>query len=351
MIKHCIPFLLVLFALSSCNYNYYQGTQLEGQGRFEEATIEYHRAHVANANDSLYKKAYQRTAKKTVADLLKRYFRYIKEKDLPSAYQRLQKAHTLAPKNEQIKKEQKKWVRILLAGKLSLKFKSIRRGLQIADEMSLAVRVNTPNPDRILLGVVNNQTGVFSVEDVLYSPTQDILMFYSINSIGVKLVKQKSAVQKFKVQEFRSFVNFRTPILAKISGKLDETGDVLKKTQQYYPFELLKKSNSKKAWLPSRKIRYSLKLANRQIQVLSSVKRIDFIPQILYLNQKDRRIFFDFGHIKIIQKQVDGPWFFQRITTKERNYYQELEKNIILNPYFYYRDGAYPFIRSDLLNS
>lgn len=341
-----IRFLLLLiisFSFSACSYTYYEGQQLEKEERWEQANIEYHRAYTDDPDDEDFKDAFERTSKKTVIDLLERYKKYLGEKKFNSAYNRLERARVLDPQNEIVLKELKKWVKVLLAGKVSLDFKTLKRELQLADRMQLGVRINTPSPEQRLFARVDDQTGIFFAEDVLYDPPQDLLMFYSIGSIGVKLSQSISGGRRFRADEFKSFINLRTPVLTKISGKLNAEGNIRKEAGEYYPFEILSKTQTPEAWVPPRGVRYSLELRGDHIEVKSSVKYIDFVPQLMYMNHQERKVFFDFGHIELVQKNAGGAWGFKKKVSEERAYYKLLSENIILNPYFYYKEGAYYF--------
>ena len=326
----------------SCDYNYYLGQELEKEARFEEANIEYRKAVSSNPDNIQFKNAFKRTSAKTVEDLVIRYKNYLNQKEHLLAYNRLKRAIKLDPKNEYLLEEQKKWFRILSAGKIEFEFRSLRNSLQLADEMQLAVKINTFNQDNRLIADIDNHTGIFVVEDVLYNPPTDLLMFYSISSIGIKLV---NVFSNTKSDEYKSLVSLRTPVLTKISGNLNLPDNQLKQVNQYWPFELLKKQESKEFWYPpNRLLRYTLKLEGNRILVSSSNSKLDFLPQIIYMNKKDRRIFVDFGNLKMEQTQIDGRWSFRRKINQERLYLKYLEKNVILSPYFYFREGGYPFV-------
>lgn len=338
------------FLTASCNYNYYVGQQMEEEKRYEQANIEYHRAYTDDPDDDDFKSAYKRTGRETVIDLLKRYKKYLNEKKFRSAFNRLERARVLEPENEIVLNELKKWVRVLAAGKVSMKFKSLKRELQLADRMQLGVRINTPSPEQRLFATVDDQSGLFFAEDVLYDPPQDLLMFYSIGSIGVKLSKSVPGSRSFRKNEFKNFINLRTPVLTKISGKLDVPGTERKRASEFFPYDLLKKAETPTSWTPPRGIRYSLELNKDRITVKSSVKYIDFVPQLMYLNHQDRRVFFDFGHIEIQQKKPGGAWSFKKLVQAERDYYKSLTDNLILNPYFYFREGAFYFTPHNVNN-
>lgn len=337
-----IVFLLLIFAVASCNYNYYRGMKLEGEGRFEEANIEFHRAFTSSPNNEDYRDAYLRTAEKTTEDLLERYQRYVKEKKYLMAFRRLEKANALTPDHPTVKDEMKKWYRVLLAGKVDLtEIRSLANQIPLTDQIVLEIRFNTPNITRRLEAPVDYQTKLFSVEDILYDPPQNLLMLYSINSVGVKLLDTRT-----RRSQYKKFIDFRIPVLIDVQGELSSYGTDLTSVDQYYPFESWQISGNQSFWYPSKGIRYSLVLNNDKIEVDSSIRKTDFLPQILYINKKDRRYFLDFGHLQLAQKKKGGLWTFRRLVSEDRNYLKELQKNLILNPYFYFREGGYPFVLS-----
>lgn len=333
-----IMFFLIL--LSGCNYNYFRGLELEKDERYEEANIEFHLAFTQSPNNQKFRDAYLRTAEKTTIDLLARYEIYVKEKKYVIAFQRLQQAQTLSPDHPKILKELKKWYRILLAGKVDLvQIKSLRNQIPLTDQIILEVRINSANITRVLEAPVDYQTHTFSVEDILYDPDQDMLMLYSINSIGVKLVKNSTGQKRFK-----KFVDFKTPVLVEVQGNLAASDSELTPVEKYYPLNSLNAHNDKQFWYPSRGIRYKLLLDKDRVRVNSSVKRFGFLPQILYMNKKDRRYFLDFGVLELFQKNIGGLWSFRRSISEDRQYLRNLQKNLMLNPYFFFREGGYPFV-------
>lgn len=366
-----VIFFLTIFALAGCNYNYHQGKELEKKGRFEEANVEYHRAYTLSPGDSDYQDAYRRTAEKTSNDLLKRYKKYLEEKKYHLAFKRLQQAHDLTPKSEKVKQELAKWYRILIAGKVDFKFQSLKNQVPLADYMVLEIHFNTPTPSRRLKASIDNTTKTFMAEDVLYDPPQNLLMFYTLNAIGVELENSKDILlptvvtqqnketgksgtdgkrllrNQYGGNKFQKFVDLRTPALVDIRGKLKTNGEKTTPIQNLYPFESLKKSNGEDYSYPVRGIRYVLYMDDEKIRVRSSSRYIHFLPQMIYLNKKSKRIFLDFGNLEVVQKQSGGQWFFRRNVTKGREYLKDLKKNIILNPYFYYNEGGFPFVKEE----
>ncbi|NQU63305.1 MAG: hypothetical protein HQ517_03330 [SAR324 cluster bacterium] len=325
---------------SGCNYNYYTGMKLEAEGRFEEANIEFHRAFTRSPNNETFKEAFHRTAQKTTEDLLNRYEQYVKEKKYSIAFRRLEQAQTLSPHLDRINLELKKWYRILLAGKVDLvQINSLSNQIPLTDQITLTVRINSPNVLKRLEAPVNYRSGIFYVEDILYDPPQDLLMMYSLNSIGVKLHNNSTESERFM-----RFVDFQTPVLIEVRGDLTGTDEGLIGVDKYYPEELLNQSNNGDFWYPSRGIRYALLLDKTEIKVSSSVERIDFLPHILYINKKERRYFLDFDNLQLSQKKTGGAWSFRRLVDEKRAYLTDLQKNILLNTYFFYREGGYPYV-------
>ncbi len=338
----CVAGLIILL-LQACNYNYYRGVELEKQGRYEEANIEFHRAYTGSPGNTDYREAYQRTALKTTEDLLERYDKYVKEKKYLMAFRRLERANSLTPDHKRVKEELTKWYRVLLAGKLDLtEIRSMSNQIPLTDQIVLEIRFNTPNITRRLEAPVDYASKIFSVEDVLYDPPQNLLMLYSINSIGVKLVNKTT-----RRAQFKKFVDFKTPVLVDVQGKLTEGNNGLTPVARFYPPELVKSYANNPFWYPTTGVRYTLSLDGNKIHVNSSNNHIEFLPKILYINKEDKRFFLDFGHLELAQKKMGGLWTFRRVVTKEREYLQQLEKNLILNPFFYFREGGYPFLKRD----
>ena len=353
---HCLLLSVLCLLAQSCNYHYYRGSILEREGRFEEANIEFHRAYTRSPNNRDFQDAYLRTSAATAADLMRRYRKYLEEKKYHLAFHRLEQARVLMPRDPEINLEKKKWYRILIAGRIDFTFHSLRNRVPLADEMVLQVRINTFHPNRSLTAAIDNRTRVFSVEDVLYDPPQNILMFYTLNSIGVHLSNKSrflgnrtdgTAIAKLKgaisSDRFQKFVDFRTPALVKIRGRLKTEDKPLLPVEDMYPKDAIRKANSMQYAYPSREIRYSLMLDGNGINVESSEGHISFLPQILYMNRKNRRFFLDFGHIELLQSRAGGLWKIKRIVSDTRPYMEDLKKNLLLNPYFFFREGGYPF--------
>ncbi len=332
---------LVFFCLFlvSCNYNYWRGKELEEEGRFEEANIEYHRAHTASPSIDAYREAFDRTAKKTAVDLLERYQGFLYLGKFALAYDRLTKARALDPENTAIQTELRKWTQVLIIGKLDLRFQSLKHQVPLSDEMTLQVVINSPNPNALLYAKVDPQSQVFSVEDHIYNANVQYLMTYSIHAIGVKLVKFKP-----KSERFQKFVDFKRPVIIGVEGGLEPNASALTPIAQAFPFKALTQGRSENFWFPQQAVEYGVQLAGSKI-LITRAAEIDFLPQMLYLNQADHRILLDFGQLQLQQKEVGGLWRFRRKLTLERDYLAALQKNILLKPFFEFREGAFPFVK------
>ena len=344
----CISITILL--LVSCNYNYYRGSQLEEKKRYEEANIQYHRAYTSSPGNEDYKQAFLRTSEKTTQELMKRYRKYLEEKKYKMAFNRLEQARSLSSENAEIKIEIKKWYRVLLAGKVDFKFKSLANQIHLSDKMKLEIRFNTPEASQRLTANIDNQNKIFNIEDVLYDPPPSLFLFYSINSIGVHFSNQNNYAGQFRQSRssgsFKKFIDFKTPVLSDINGKLKLENNQPRPVENFYPFDYLVKANSTQPWMPNRHIKFSVTLDDNLIKVDSSNKEIGYLPQIIYFNLANQRIFLDFGHIEVNQRKIGGLWSIKRIIKEERKYLSDLQKNIILNPYFYYFEGGFPVVIS-----
>ena len=341
-----LPLFLALgLTLSGCNYNYYQGKQLEAKGRYEEANLSYHRAYTDSPGDDDFKTAYLRTAERTTEDLLIRYQQYLDEGLMDIAYARLEQAKNLTPEHPVVVQELRKWTQVLVAGKVDFTFESLQKVVPLNDEMVLMARINTADPKKVLNVVIDNQTKTFAAEDRIYNLSQKDLIFYTLNSIGVKLKKDRT-----KVVRFVRFVDLKIPYPKDVNGNLTEISGIpgeevpLQPVDRIYPYQELAHSSASQDWTGMRGLSYSLTLEGQRIKVESSNGKIDYLPQMLYLNKEERRIFVDFGSLECIQRKKGGIWTFRRTVDPNRAYLNDLKSNLAFSPYFFFREGAYAFV-------
>ncbi|MCP4295615.1 MAG: hypothetical protein GY786_08420 [Proteobacteria bacterium] len=343
-------FFVLLLLFTGCNYNYHRGLELEKSGKFEDANIEFQRAYTQSPDDGEFRAAYLRTAKLTSADLMLRYQRFLKAKKFDLAFRKLEQAHALTPGDSLIRSEKKKWFHILIAGKVDFQFKSLRKQIPLTDRMELQILFNTPDPAKRLVAKIDNQTQTFSVEEALYEPPQNLLMSYTVNSIGVRLAGNYagfSSGRSMSNGRLQKFIDFRTPLLTGVEGSLELHENGLVAIEKRFPYELISKSNSDKFQVPRRGERYSINLVDGKVVVQNSGNSINFLPQMLYVNKVNQRIFLDFGNLQLFQGKGSRIWSYRRLVRKERTYLQDLEKKLLLNPFFYFREGAFPFVKAE----
>jgi hypothetical protein len=309
--------------------------------------IEYRLAYVEDPKDPDYVAALERTSKRVAQENFERYQTYLAAKDFWKAYLRLADAARQDPGLEPVRAEQRKWLRVLVAGQVSLSFDSLRTNLSLADEIKLVARFNTPNPGQVIEAEIDLDNGIFFVEDLLYEPPEQLLAYYSLNSIGVNLVQGRSLSHQFTSSEQVRLVNFRTPLLEKFEGRLDFAGgaellpilghrDAIRDPPEKRPY-----------WFPPVNSRYALRAEDHRVFAADPKARTDFLPRFLYLNRQSRRMFVEFGHYEIFQDPESRRWGITRLPLQERDYFRALSRNVALQPYFFYDGAAVEFVERE----
>jgi len=332
--------LLAAVLLAGCNLNYLEGQQRESQNRWEEAAIQYHLALIKHPDDAEYKAAYERARRQVALDNLDRYKRYLADKEFIKAYNRLVDASRQDPTLAEVNTELAKWTRVLIAGQVKLDFSTPQSVTSVADEIRLAIRFNTPNPGEVLEAEIDVDDGIFFVENLLYDRPDELLTYYSINSIGLSLVQGKTLVKQFTNREFVRFINFRNHVLESSpgpmrfasDGKLTPVGDTRKSLLAGYQTESLR--------APNPNPRYRMALQGNRILVSTADGRSDFTPRFLYINKQDRRMLVDFGRYAVKLESDTRRWEVARLPLSENDYFSLLSQNLALQPYFYYRDAV-----------
>jgi tetratricopeptide (TPR) repeat protein len=339
--------LVLLFTVAGCSYHYSRGQGLEAKERWEEAMIEYRLAYVEDPKDPDYSAALERTSKRVAAENFERYQTYLAGKEFWKAYARLSDAARQDPSLEPVKAEQHKWIRVLLAGKVNLSFESLRSNLSLADEIKLVARFNTPTPGQAVEAEIDLDNGIFFVEDLLYDPPDQLLTYYTLNSIGVNLVQAKSATHQFTSSEQVRLINFRSPLLEKFEGTLafGESGGPRPVLQ--HRRSINDRPEKRPYWFPPVNTRYSPRAEGNRIQVVDEDKRTDFLPRFLYLNRASRRLFVDFGHYEIFQDPQSRRWGITRLALREQDYFRALSRNVALQPYFFYDGEAVEIVERE----
>lgn len=332
--------LILLVILTGCNSPYSKGQFLEKNNRWEEASIQYHLAIIDDPKDEEYQQAFARANRVVARENFVLYKKFLARKHFKKAYLRLVDAARQDPAYQPVTEEMGKWMRVLVAGKVDFEFDSLTKVVSYADKLSLAIQINTPNPGEVIEGKINLNTGVFFMENLVYDKPIELLAYYSLHSIGLNLTMGRSKIRKFTSLEYRKFINVRTPVLDKLSGSFAfEKNGALKKIKT--------SSNQQPAgkityWNPKRNPHYKLLIQRNKIKVSIQNGGEVITPVRLFLNQKDTRLFVDFGSYLLKNNKVKGRWTLARPVHKQ-NYLARFIRNIALNPYFFYREGVYTF--------
>jgi|GEM_PF-102467 len=346
---------LALLALSGCNLNFVEGKLRESQNRWEEAAIQYHLAVIKDPGDAEYREAYERAAHQVARENMESYKAYVANKEFAKAYNRLIDASRQDPTLADVKTEQAKWLRVLIAGQVQLDFRSLQANTSLADEIRLTVRINTPNPGEVIESEIDVDTGVFFLENLLYDRPDELLTYYTLNSIGVTLVQARNRTRQFSSKDFVRLVNFRTPSL-----DLPPTNLILPQGDGLVPVETQREEIhqdpwSDAPWAPPTSPPYEITVdagcaqakssgANVCLMVRSESGRSDFTPRFLYVNKKDRRVFVDFGRYAVKQDETSLKWGLRRLSLATQDYFPKFSQNLALQPYFYFRDGVIAYV-------
>ena len=333
-----------LLLLGGCNFFFARGQALELENRWEEAAIQYHLAVIEDPEVEEYREALKRAQKVVAKENIELYRRFLSKKQFRKAYQRLLDASRQDPGLEDAKTELAKWLRVLVAGRIKLDFRFLRSNVSLADEIKLMVRLNTPKPGEIIRAEINLDTGTFFVEDLLYDRPDQLLTYYSLNAMGLELVHGRSHIRKFTSREFQRFVNFRTPVLDKVSGRLALAKGGEAKPVLEHRTTIADAGRAKNYQEPVPSPRYSLTFRDQQVLVSGKQGADNFTPRFIYVNKQDRRIFVDFGHYEAKLDSATRKWRVARLPISSDDYFPAFSENIALQPYFFYREGVLAFV-------
>ena len=335
---------LALAFTAGCSFQFREGQELEEKGRFEEAAIVYQSAFVDDPDNEKILEALKRTNKKLAGENLQRYKNYLDKEQYQKAYRRLQAAAIQNPASSEVKSELSQWHKILIAGKISFQFDRLQANIRLADAMQLQILVNSPS-GQILTADISNETGLFFIEDLLYQSNLQKIPLYSLNAIGLKL--ERVSNNKRREEEFQNFVNFRGLLFEGGTGNLRTQSEALLQAVVAHRIQLIDpQSPNIPPWFPPRLIRYSLQLQDDEIHVISS-ERIEFMPDVLYLNNAQQRAFVDFGVYQLTLNPQSREWSINKVPYQSpaEDYFKQFSKNLALSPYFFYRDGAYRYLK------
>ena len=335
--------LLATFFLTGCNFHYARGVSLEQQNRWEEAAIEYHLALVEDPGVEEYEASLARANRVVAKENLELYRVYLARKEFGKAYQRLEDAIRQDPALVEAANESKRWLRVLVAGQVEFEFDQLRANLNLADEIRLVMRINTPNPGEIIESEIDLGTGTVYAENLLYDRPNEMLAYYSLNSVGVNMTYGRGKRRKYTTNEFLRFINFRTPVLDELKGTIRLGQNGQRTTIATHRSSLAEPQHDANYWTPRRVPHYSLKLQGRSIHVTAKDNPSTFTPRYLYVNSEDRRIFVDFGRYEI-RGDREGKWGARRLPISGQDYFPDFSTNIALQPYFFYREGVFSFL-------
>ena len=332
---------------AGCNYHYSRGQTLEAQQRWEEAAIEYHLAYVDDPEDPDFIEALERANKVVARENFVRYKDYLAEKQFHKAYARLLDAARQDPDFQPVTAEIRKWLRVLISGQVKFAFESFQSNISLADEIRLMARINTPNPGQVIEGEIEIDHGIFFVEDLLYEPPEELLMYYTLNAIGVSLVHGRTTRKQFTNTEFVRFINFRTPVLDNIEGRIGTKfeGDLRDIVNHRPAIDDLDSKSS--YWLPQVNLHYSINIRDNRLMVNSKSNRSEFTPRFLYMNRSNNRMFVDFGGYEVHQDPNTRRWGVTRIPLVEADYFLRLSQNIALRPYFFYHGEVLEYVNAE----
>lgn len=338
--------LLLALGAAGCSRDFARGQALEEQGRWEEAMQAYRAAVVDDPDDAEYREALERAENVVARDNFERYRTYLAEKAFRKAYDRLQAAARQDPTYAPVQAELAKWTRVLVGGQVRFDFATAQTSITLADEITLMVRLNTPNPGETLDAEVDIDTGTFFAEDLLYDRPAELLALYSVNAIGVDLVFGRTRIKQFTTREFQRFINIRTPIVDDVNGAMRLDTAAARTPVAAHRERLPQVAVAGQPAVPPSSPRYSLRIRGDRIVVDTAQPgvRPDFTPRFLYVNRRERRAFVDFGRYEVSLRERGGRWTLRRLPLEEADYFSTFARNIALQPYFFYREGVFTYV-------
>ena len=339
------PLLLLLsLPLLGCSFAYDQGVRLEAEERWEEASISYREAVVANPDNSVYREALQRANRQVAQENLQRYREYLAAGEGVKAFARLQAVRQQDPDLAEAAEEEKLWSHALLSGRVQFEFEQLQTNVRLADEMQLQIRFNTP-AGKTISAPISSESGIFFVEDLTYRQNPQIFAQYSVQSIGLQLVRSEPS--GLSRREYQKFIDFREIQPLRVQGQLDfPTTMVPSRYLISDRSRMLLRQQNPQEWNPPRLVQYELLLQGDRIAVRSTDQRREFAADILYWNLEDQRALLDFGVYDLRFQEENRNWTIRRQDYQEPtdDYLLELADNLALSPYFFYSGIAYPFI-------
>lgn len=342
-IKQLVLFLWVV-PLVACSYAYDQGTRLEAEERWEEAAIAYREAVIANPDNSVYLESLSRANRQVARENLQRYRQYLAAGELTKAYARLQAVRQQDPQLQEAAAEAKLWSHVLLSGQVRFEFEQLQTNVRLADEMELQIRFNSPT-GKTLIAPIAEESGLFFVEDLLYRQSPEVVASYSVQSIGLQLVRRE--LSGLERQELQKFIDFRELQPLRVQGQLDFPTTMV--PSRYLVNErtrILLRQHNTVEWVPPRLVQYELLLEGDRIALRGTEQRREYAADVFYWNAEDRRALLDFGVYDLRYQPEARNWSIRRqdYQRPQDDYLPELAGNLALSPYFFYSGIAYPFV-------
>ncbi|MBF0237987.1 MAG: hypothetical protein HQM12_09800 [SAR324 cluster bacterium] len=333
---------LFVFWLAGCSYHYDQGQLLEAEKRWEESAIEYRLAFVEDPEDSDIIEALDRVNPKVAEENMTRYREYLAKQQYHKAFRRLEAAAALAPKLQEAQDELKQWTRVLIAGKVLFTFERGNSEIGLAEQMQFQIWITNPVGETLKADIAY-ENGLFFTEDLLYRHTSMDFGRYSLDAIGLSVTRK--AANNFDRQTFRKFINFRVIPSAQVSGSAEILSGAVQSVANHRS-QFIKNTPENAPWNPLGILRYQMTFENQRILVDTSAERLEFVPEALYINREQRRAFVDFGVYQVVLDSQTKWWHIQRKHYASRNddYFYTLNNNLALNPYFFYKEGAFQYV-------
>ena len=321
----------LFFFLVGCSYNYHLGEKLELEKKFEEASLEYSRAYLRSPSNRKYRIAYQRSAQETVKVFKENYRRQVINQNFFSAYRILEKGLILIADDIFFLKEQKKWRYILLTGKIDYPKGDDLSRLVVGEKIYPVIQFIVPNSEEIIEATLEID-GSFFLEDLIYTPSDEDYLRYSMNNIGFKYLsfqaRQKSLIQTSDFN-YLTIVNFYNPKLLNHQGVFKDSN-----------LARLKITNDPSYWYPQRGITYTSKIQENKVFIETNSPQISFLPNTLY--KKEQRVILDFGMISLQKKKGSFLWGVRQEANNElaknikNHYYYRIYEKTLINPYSFF---------------
>lgn len=351
--------------LNSCSYQNYLGWKYEKENRFEESYEYYRTAYIQSTFKGLYKKNLDRVGVKLVESFKERYYTALEKREFNYAFFLLNSALSIDPEDAEMLAENKDWYRVLVIGKLDIAGR-ISRNYQKFDQVEVIIDFYSPNQTAPLRVKVDTSSGIFSTEEAIYKPSFSFLSFYYLNKIGLQYYdyeisisekpKSQSNQQQAQISqsespidinarlEYLKLLEFSNVQLSNSDGSLKISSDGVE--NKVLEDILKNQPPPNENWLFSRSIDYQTSLQDNFINLKTNTSNSAFLPQTIYLNQKDRFFVINFGSMAAQYFNNRSEWGMIRkqLDERDKDLFIKLFENIKFhifskydNPALYYK--------------